>query len=53
MEDLEVEGFVKLKTWRITTSATSPTLEDDERVITEALVERGFSFRQAIFSWSW
>ena len=47
--DLQNEGFLKADTWRFVPKAPVPAPKEDERVITKALVKRGFSFPPSDF----
>lgn len=49
LKDLESEGFIKAGSWRVITGAPIPAPDDDERVVTKALIERGFSFPPSDF----
>ncbi|KAK1683845.1 hypothetical protein QYE76_044693 [Lolium multiflorum] len=47
--NLEAEGFLQPGSWRSVPNALAPAPEDNEMVLTKALVERGFSFPPSDF----
>ncbi|KAK1681632.1 hypothetical protein QYE76_042480 [Lolium multiflorum] len=49
LQNLEGEGFLQPGSWRATPSALAPAPQDNEMVLTKALVERGFSFPPSDF----
>ncbi|KAK1663927.1 hypothetical protein QYE76_052086 [Lolium multiflorum] len=49
LQNLEGEGFLQPGSWRATPSALGPAPQDNEMVLTKALVERGFSFPPSDF----
>ncbi|KAK1696929.1 hypothetical protein QYE76_013626 [Lolium multiflorum] len=49
LQNLEGEGFLQPGSWRTTPNALTPVPQDDEMVLTKALVERGFSFPPSDF----
>ncbi|KAK1664399.1 hypothetical protein QYE76_052558 [Lolium multiflorum] len=49
LQNLEGEGFLQPGSWRTTPNALAPAPQDNEMVLTKALVERGFSFPPSDF----
>ncbi|KAK1628771.1 hypothetical protein QYE76_003086 [Lolium multiflorum] len=49
LKNLEAEGFLQPGSWRSVPNALAPAPEDNEMVLTKALVERGFSFPPSDF----
>ncbi|KAK1665803.1 hypothetical protein QYE76_053962 [Lolium multiflorum] len=49
LQNLEGEGFLQPGSWRATPNALAPAPQDNEMVLTKALVERGFSFPPSDF----
>ena len=49
LQNLEGEGFLQPGSWRTTPNALAPVPQDNEMVLTKALVERGFSFPPSDF----
>ncbi|KAK1683988.1 hypothetical protein QYE76_044836 [Lolium multiflorum] len=49
LTNLETEGFLQPGSWRSVPNALAPAPEDNEMVLTKALVERGFSFPPSDF----
>ncbi|KAK1698780.1 hypothetical protein QYE76_015477 [Lolium multiflorum] len=49
LQNLEGEGFLQPGSWRTTPNALAPTPQDNEMVLTKALVEPGFSFPPSDF----
>ncbi|KAK1606199.1 hypothetical protein QYE76_029872 [Lolium multiflorum] len=49
LQNLEGEGFLQPGSWRSTPNALAPAPQDNEMVLTKALVERGFSFPPSDF----
>jgi hypothetical protein len=49
LRNLEAEGFLRLGSWRTTPGALAPTPEVGERVVTKALIKRGFSLPPSDF----
>ncbi|KAK1651986.1 hypothetical protein QYE76_069791 [Lolium multiflorum] len=49
LKNLEAESFLQPGSWRSVPNALAPAPEDNEMVLTKALVERGFSFPPSDF----
>nr|XP_051190525.1 uncharacterized protein LOC127303857 [Lolium perenne] len=49
LKNLEGEGFLQPGSWRTVPNALAPAPQDNEMVLTKALVERGFSFPPSDF----
>ncbi|KAK1631577.1 hypothetical protein QYE76_005892 [Lolium multiflorum] len=49
LQNLEGEGFLQPGSWRTTPNALAPAPQENEMVLTKALVERGFSFPPSDF----
>ncbi|KAK1653190.1 hypothetical protein QYE76_070995 [Lolium multiflorum] len=49
LKNLEAEGFLQPGSWRTVPNSLAPAPEDNEMVLTKALVERGFSFPPSDF----
>ena len=50
MEDLQVEGYIKAElNWRFVPNEPVPNPQGNERVVTKAVLERGFSFPPSEF----
>ncbi|KAK1696247.1 hypothetical protein QYE76_012944 [Lolium multiflorum] len=49
LKNLEEEGFLQPGSWRTVPNALAPAPQDNEMVLTKALVERGFSFPPSDF----